>query len=374
MQPNKGWTSNRLHVALTAFALAMTGAWLVSPYMSAKGCPEIVEDYFKYLVFYILVVTSVRDEGSLRKLLLLYLLAVALYTGHSFLEFLNGRCQWRMGVRRMIGVNETIGDANGFAANLVLALPLTIPFWVTPSSRGLRAALIAFTLMACGCVLLTGSRAGLLALGVCALLCLAAVGRVKTAAALLVLAAIAAPIVWSCLPEDLQMRYETIIDPSVGPKNAEQSALGRLDGLILGFEAWQQSPLLGYGPGGFKYVTGREGGAHNLYGQTLAETGALGAAGLAGIVFCFWRNGREARRFHRKNPEQRRTFASHAIRAMGLCVILLLFLGMAGHNLFRFYWIWFAAFQAVALHCVRRRAVAVEAPACEPSLAVPQTA
>ena len=374
VQPNKGWLPNRLHLALVAFTLAMTAAWAASPYMGEKGCPEVVEDYFKYLVFYVLVVTSVRDEESLRKLVLLYLLAVALYTGHSLLEYLHGRYQWRMGVARMLGVNETIGDANGFAANLVYALPLTVPFWLTRPGKWLRAALVGFTVMACGCILLTGSRAGLLALGVCTLLCLAATGRVKTAAALLVLFAVAAPVVWACLPEDLQTRYETIIDPSVGPANAQVSGQGRLDGLVLGFEAWQQSPLLGYGPGGFKYVTGREGGAHNLYGQTLSETGALGAAGLAGLALCFWLNAREASRFHRKNPDQRRTFASHTVRAVGLCVILLLFLGMAGHNLFRFYWVWFAAFQAVALHCLRRRAAVAEAPAWEPVPAVPQAA
>ena len=192
-------------------------------------------------------------------------------------------------------------------------------------------------------------------------------------AVLLVLGLLATPVVWSCLPPDLQMRYETIIDPSVGPKNAQVSGEGRIAGLVYGFEAWQQSPLLGYGPGGFKYVTGREGGAHNLYGQTLAETGALGAAGLAGLVLCFWLNAREGRRIHRDDPERRRTFASHTVRAVGLCVVLLLFLGMAGHTLFRFYWIWFAAFQAVALHCVRRRAL-VEAPAWQPATTVPQAA
>ena len=38
--------------------------------------------------------------------------------------------------------------------------------------------------------------------------------------------------------------------------------------------------------------------------------------------------------------------------------MLLLFLGMSGHNLYRFHWVWFAAFQAVALHCIRMRAAA----------------
>ena len=298
VQPNKGWLPNRLHFAIVAFTVAMTAAWLASPFMGKEGCPDLVEDYFKYLVFYILVITSVRDEEGLRKLFLFYLASVALYTCHSFVEYLHGYHQWRMGVARMIGVNQSIGDANGFAANLVYALPLTVPFWLTRPTGWMRAALVAFTLMACGCILLTGSRAGLLSLGVCVLLCLAATGRVKTVVALLVLGALAAPVVWFCLPQDLRTRYETIIDPSVGPKNAQESASGRFAGLVYGFEAWQQNPLLGYGPNGFKYATGREGaGAHNF--STVKPCPKQGRRAAVyrpdrGLAICFWLNAREA--------------------------------------------------------------------------------
>jgi O-antigen ligase len=275
----------------------------------------------------------------------------------------------------MIGVNESIGDANGFAANLIYALPLTLPFWMSKPSGRVRVLLIGFTLMAVGCILLTGSRAGLLGLGLCTILCLAAVGRKKTAVAVVIAAIAAAPVVWSVLPDDLRMRYETIIDPSVGPKNAAQSAEGRIDGIVLGVAAWEQSPLLGYGPGGFKYAMHRPIGTHNIYGQVLSEVGTLGALALAGLIFCFWLNAREASQLQRQRPGEPRTYASHLVRAVGLNVILLLFLGMAGHNLFRFYWVWFAAFQAAALYCVRRQAASVDTaeptweagPAVEPS-------
>ena len=43
---------------------------------------------------------------------------------------------------------------------------------------------------------------------------------------------------------------------------------------------------------------------------------------------------------------------------MAVTVLLLLFTGMAGHNLYRYNWVWLAAFQAIALHCVRARAAA----------------
>jgi len=168
--------------------------------------------------------------------------------------------------------------------------------------------------------------------------------------------------VYAALPEDLQLRYMTIIDPSVGPANAEESAEGRINGLVYGFEAWQRSPLLGFGPGGFKFAEDQPIGTHNIIGQTISETGAAGAAAFLFLLACFWLNGREARRLRRENPELRKTFASQVVRSVGLILVLLLFHGQAGHNLFRYYWVWFGAFQAIGLHCLRQRAALAAAP------------
>ena len=363
VQPNKGWLPNRLHIALIFLALVLTAAWLASPFMNAPGCADAVENYWKLIIFYILFVTSVRDEAALRKMALMLLASVALYMGHSALEYLNGRCVYHMGIRRMVGVDQSFNDANAFAAGLVNALPLTLPFWAAKPSWPMRLLLIGFTAFACLCILLTGSRAGFLGLGLCVLLCLVATGRFKTALALLVLVAVMAPLAWFALPEQLQDRYLTIIDPSYGPKNAQESFEGRIDGIVLGYEAWTQSPLLGYGPAAFKYAMHRDIQTHNLYGQVISELGALGALALAGLLACFLLNWREVRRFHREHPDQPLTFASHISRSVAIGVILLLFFGMSGHNLLRYQWVWFAAFQAVAVHCIRRRAALVEAPA-----------
>jgi hypothetical protein len=35
----------------------------------------------------------------------------------------------------------------------------------------------------------------------------------------------------------------------------------------------------------------------------------------------------------------------------------MLFLGWAGHNLYRYNWLWLGAFQVIALHCIRQRAL-----------------
>jgi O-antigen ligase len=359
VQPNKGWLPNRLHAAIVVFTLVLTLAWVASPFMYSPGCPDAVENYFKVAVFYILVVTSVRDEKSLKTLLFLFLVAVCLYDCHSMREYLCGRCQRRMGTNRMIGVDSSYMDPNAFASGLVCALPLTLPFWAEKPSWWTRVFLLGFSGLACVSILLTGSRTGFMALSLCVFLCLFATGRAKTALLSLVLVSVAAPVAWFALPQELRYRYLTIIDPSFGPKNAEVSAEGRIDGLVYGYEAWTRSPLIGHGPGAFKYATNRELQAHNLYGQVISEMGALGALALVGLIACFVLNWREAARLRRLNPDEPPTFANHVVRAMALEVVLLLFLGWSGHNLYRFHWIWFAAFQAVALHCIRKRAAAL---------------
>jgi O-antigen ligase len=364
VQPNKGWLPNRIHAALAFFLLVLTAGWLASPYSALPASQEVVENYWKIIVFYSLVVTSVRDASGLRTLVVIFLVAVALYAGHSLVEYGNGRYQWRMGISRMMGVDATFGDPNAFAAGLVYALPLTLPFWAERPAAWVKALLVAFTGLVVMCVLLTGSRAGFVGLGLAGLLALFAAGRRKTAVGLLGAAAILAPVALLCLPEELQNRYLTIIDPSVGPHNAQTSADGRWDGLMAGLQIWSENPMLGLGPGSFRAATGREIASHNVYGQVLSDLGTLGALALVGLVACYALNWWEARRFFRDHPEVARDFPFHVSRAVGVNVVLLLALGACGHNLYRFHWVWFAAFQAIALHCIRRRAAAlVDEPA-----------
>src|SRR5437868_6919006 len=79
VSPAKGFHLNRLHVALGLFTLAIAAAWVLSPYADQPGCAEVVENFAKVAVFYLLVVTTVRDEKGLRLLILLFLAAVGLY-------------------------------------------------------------------------------------------------------------------------------------------------------------------------------------------------------------------------------------------------------------------------------------------------------
>jgi O-antigen ligase len=357
VSPGKGWVPNRIHYAMAAFTALLTVSWLLSPYMEQPICTDTIENYFKVAVFYVLVLTTVRDERGLRLLILLFLEAVGLYMAHSMLEFVNGRYQWRMGIRRMIGVDQTFSDPNAFASSLIYSLPLTLPFWASGPSKGQRVLLAGYTLCVCACVALTGSRAGFV--GLCAFALLALLMMVKRKEIVFVLGGFVGVagvgVAAVALPAELQNRYLTLLDPSYGPKNAAESASGRMAGLLYGIEAWEKSPLLGHGPRAFDFATGRMGGAHNLYGQVLSEMGTLGALALGALVVCFGLNWLEVRRAYRHRPEMAGDFPYQVSRAMGLTLILLLLLGWSGHSLYRYNWQWFAAFQAVAVHCVRKK-------------------
>lgn len=353
----KRFVANRNHWVTVFFSIFLLMSWVLSPYMDQLICAGTVEDYFKVLVFYVLVVTTVRDEHSLKLLITLFLGAVGLYMAHSFWEFLCGRYEYRMGIRRMIGVDKTFGDPNAFASSLLYTVPLALSLWMAKPGKLMRQLLACYLLGVCLCISLTGSRTGFVGLGFCGFLMLLISVRRK---AMVVLmggfgGVLALGIATVALPAELQNRYLTLLDSSYGPKNARESANSRLDFFLEGCRAWQSSPVIGHGPRSFDFISGHKMGTHNLYGQVLCEMGALGALALAAFVACFTFNWLEVRRYYQSNPEQPRDFLFYLSRNLAVLVVLLLLVGWAGHSLYRYNWRWFAAFQAIAVHCIRKR-------------------
>ncbi len=353
--PNKAWQPNRLYAAFLAFACALVFCWFASPYRDQ--CWDTVENYLKVATFSFLLVTTVRDERGLKRILAMYLIAVGLYMSHSMLEYLHGRYEWRQGIARMIGVDVTFRDPNNFASTLLLALPMTLPFYRTATTFWTRLPLYLFTGMAAVCIVLTGSRTGFVGLAFFSFVCLLlSRSRMKMLFLLGILALLAVVL----MPDYLQDRFLTLIDPSYGPHNAQESVEGRFAGFAHGFELWNQSPVVGFGPGSFALATGSGFNSHNVYGQVTGEMGALGVVVFLGVLLCFLANWLETAAIYRRRPQWRRDFLYQTSRSVAVCVLLLLFIGWAGHNLYRYQWLWLGAFQAIALHCIRRRAALTE--------------
>lgn len=348
MTADKGWIRNRLNGAFGALFVAIVAAWLISAYSAAGTL--VVEDYTKVGVFYVLVVSCIRDERRLRFIVVAFLVSTALYMAHSLWEYGNGRHVYRMGTARLVGVDGTLNDPNSFAASLVCAVPLTIPFWRRARSRRETALLLGYTTLTATCVLLTGSRTGFAGLLV-VILAFAVISRyrMRVALALVVLT----PLVWGILPADRQNRFLTLFDPKYGPTNAQESAETRSVFFNRAVDLWQHSPVFGYGPASFPIVSGTGMQAHTLYGQLLAEVGLVGIVAFASVLACYALNLREIARRHTDIPWADRGFPFWLSSAVLLSVVLLLVLGLGGHNLYRYTWLWYGAFQVTALHVAR---------------------
>jgi len=321
---------------------------------------KTTEEWLKILLFALLLMTSLRDEKGLKIIVAGFAVIFFLYMLHSYREFLCGRHVYRMGIARMVAVSETLGDSNSFGYSIVFSLPLLTPLWYLTKEKKLlivtRLFIVAYLSLAIICVRATGSRASMIGL-ISYLLIVIMISKQRVK--ILVIAAIFVPILWFSLSTDMKNRYLSIIDPSRGPANAQESAEGRIEGLKTGLWLLQQSPVYGFGPGQAQFYTPHKLQTHNFIGQIAGELGGLGL--LAYSVLCvsitinffmsqlYWKV--QVARVPESDP-----FMLLVSQAVLIGLFLLILLGMGGHNAFRYTWIWFAVFQAYAVENLRRSA------------------
>jgi O-antigen ligase len=347
---SKRWLPNVQHAAHLTFAAVVLVCWVASPWAD-KG-EQLVEDYFKILVFYLLLVSLVNDERRLEHILLAFLIIMYVYLSHSLWEYHNGRHTFRMGIARLIGVDSSLGDPNSFGASILYALPFVVPFWIHRPRWYIRCFLAALVALSVLCIGLTGSRGSFVGLIV---LVFILVMRSRHRWKLLGAAVVAAPLLFAALPPSLQTRFETIIHPEVGPVNAQGSAMSRLEGLEKGLSLWEKYPVTGAGPGAFRPATGSLLESHCLYGELLGETGTLGGIAFLGVLAAYGLNLYRVWRAYRRHPEWGKDFLYEVTIAIAIALFMLLFLGAIGHNLFRFTWLWYGGFLIIIWHCLQER-------------------
>ena len=252
----------------------------------------------------------------------------------------------------MVGVDKTFSNPNAFAATILCSLPMVLPFWLEAKDKGDKRQMLllaGYTGLSVGCLVLTGSRSAFVGLVVLlGILALFSSKRVRLALLLMVVL----PIGWTFLPAELQNRFTTILDPSVGPANAKESADSRQEGRRDGVKMWQNHPLLGVGPGAFRLARGYNLESHHLYGQVLGELGTAGALAFGSVILAFALNTLSARCLAVAQPDLQHTFSFRLAMAVSLSILLMLLMGFGGHNLYRHLWLWFGAFQATVLMCL----------------------
>ncbi|MDR2761546.1 MAG: O-antigen ligase family protein [Planctomycetaceae bacterium] len=349
---NKQLLDNRVNIAITLLAISMTFSTMMSPYTNMSENISY-QSWMKYLVFYGLVMTSVKSERDLKIVVTCMVICFFIYMLHSYREFLNGKYVYAMGTVRMVGVDSTLGSPNSFGASIVIFLPMLIPLMKLVKTKWHVLFVISYFILSLRCVQLTGSRSSFVALGLC-LAGLVLISKHKWK--LIPLAAIGSPLLWVLLPENLKDRYRTLWDPEVN-ESANASAQGRLDGFFDGLTNWQNSPIWGVGPDCHGIAIGHGFLSHFLYGQIPSELGTIGVIAFLSLVFCYVANHVEIMNYYKYMKRRGRVKECEYCYAVSVAtigsVLLLLFLGLSGHNGYRFTWIWIAAFQAIALSIIK---------------------
>ena len=322
-------------------------------------------EYTKMVVLYLLMLSVADDEKSLKLLVKAYILSMMFYMLHSLWEYHNGRHVWRMGISRLIGVDVTYGDPNAFGASVVLSLSFVYALLRTEVTSLMRKVYYGYFGLAVVCIVLTGSRSAFVAL-IVLLLFWGVLRKGKQKILILLVALLAIGTIWISMPEEKRERIRTLWDSEAGPKNAHESAAGRMVGLKVSWEMFKRVPFTGVGAGGKNFIGYRvangideEGHesptqAHVLYGEVLAELGVFGVILFAGLVLSIWRCGLRVRRSQETEFSQV-GFIYHLSGAIIASLLLLLLLGLGGHNFYRPLWLWLAAWSGSLYMASTRR-------------------
>jgi len=344
----KTWTKNRINLGVALLLFSITVSTLLSPFVSFSSL--FVQNWFKILLFYVLILSTVDKEEELQILVVAFVCIMALFELHSLYEYFCGRGVYRMGIWRMIGVGTSLSDPNSFAASVNYGIPLLLPVMLVTKTKMRRLAVWACLGLSILCIVLTGSRTGLSGL------CLLAffVGLVsKNRWKIIPLLLIVSCIVWINMPAELQLRFLTLFNPSLGPSNAEVSAESREVFFVIALDLWKANPIFGVGPDGFRYASGVDQPSHTLYAEVISNLGLVGVIALLVLLKGFFVNFFIGRNIYKDtfSPEQLR-FNYYVLVAVTVSIFQLLFLGLGGHNLFRFTWLWYGAFSALALRFI----------------------
>jgi len=365
---------NRQGKAVLFFFAAFAGCAIlgVDPVQSW----DITYKYITLVAFFLVMVLVIKNPYELVFMAACYLLAMGLYLGKSLWEyFIHGAGEYEMEVWRLTGIEGTFGDPNSVAPSILYSLPILVFLfsvrrefyfgWPRSWQKLFTRGLVAYSGMAIVALILTRSRGG--ALGLVFFVFLLAVrkkGVLKKGGAFLGILLLCL-VSFLILPEDIQNRFRTIWTKDAGPANAYNSAQGRWSGFLAGVEMWKQRPLVGVGPGNFveyraKHVDGEPFQAHNLFGQMLGETGLLGGVAFLFLLGAVWRNYRETQRLIHNGRDPTQLVLGRFVLACRDVILLLLFSGLHGHNLYRFNWLWVAAFCSLAVSFAYQRTVELQ--------------
>jgi len=333
---------------IIVFFLWQLLSYSLSPYSNYYLAQHWLENYWKNIVLYFLIIFSINDKRDLSLLIAGYVVVIALYQMHSWMDFLGGGSYvYQQGIKRMIGVWSTgIGSANYYGMLTMLSLPFAFFWFRTTESKLIKRLLMLYAVMTFASVFFSGTRGALLGTLFFVFLNMRSFKQVVRSFLLLTTLV---SITYFALPDYLQYRYfGLLIDKEYSfeidertDEISKSSAEGRLEGLYDGWALALQNPVLGFGPGGSPLARAQVRDEameynfqmHNLYGQILGELGFVGLFIFLVTIVVYLIKLRKLKSSHVDDP----VFINARVFLQNF-IILFLYYGMVSHTLYRYYW------------------------------------
>jgi putative inorganic carbon (hco3(-)) transporter len=260
------------------------------------GAFGTTRDFANVVPMILVVCLAVNTIPRLRTILFCQVASVAVIAPIAIVKF-------RHAGGRLEGVlNGSYSNSNDFALTMVIALPICLAFMLRSRNSAVKAIWLVCMALMTYSIVLTASRAGILAFAVAmgiALWHFSVKGRHRYLLVLFAGLAVGALFFGG---GELKTRYEAIFNVQKSQSaydSAQQRDMLLKESIALTFE----HPIFGLGPGNFQVASGVWHVTHNTYTQMSSETGLPGFILYVMILVCAWKNLRRARRMARHQTE-----------------------------------------------------------------------
>jgi O-antigen ligase len=293
------------------------------------------------LVFILFFIATLIDSRfRLRSIVWVLVVLLAWYASSAMNAYLRGQFVLEGGLVRAVGVTSVVGDPNALAGVIVGLLPFLVAAYRLVRSVAAKVILLPVFPLALAAVVVTGSRASMLALvAVGIYYVLHAKHKVLSFACFVAVAC----AIWVGMPEQYQQRFLSPVRYAQGQELDESNAL-RLSVWKAGWRMFLDHPVLGVGAGQFSTAygtvySGREHGPwmqpHNLLIQVGCEFGLVGLVIFGYFVFQIAKANRSI--LPLKGEGSYRLNYEVAV-ACGALLAGVAIVSVVGHTLYRPYW------------------------------------
>jgi len=293
------------------------------------------------LVFILFFIATLIDTNfRLRSVVWTLVGLLTWYAGSAMHSYLKGVSFMEQDMERAVGVSSGVGDPNALAGLIMGLLPFLIAAIRFTRMIAARLLLLSVFPLAIATLIVTGSRASMLAL--------VAIGIyyvLQSKHKILGFACFVALLcaTWLAMPAEYQQRYLSPVRYAQGEELDESNEL-RLSVWKAGWRMFLDHPVLGVGAGQFSTAygtvySGREHGPwmrpHNLLIQVGCELGLVGLVAFGYFLLQILKVNRSILRLKEKSPYKLNYEVAVTCGALLAGVAVM---SIFGHTLYRPYW------------------------------------